>query len=120
VQGFRAVERFRPAGALQYVLTRFGYMSPRELQELLARIEDTREIVLGPAASRRPATGTVVELYAVWDAARTDARRAYDAWRSRPGPEGYCIYRAAADRADAAADVLAAAGGITPANSRRR
>jgi acyl-CoA reductase-like NAD-dependent aldehyde dehydrogenase len=82
-------------------------MSTKELKDLLERIEDTREIVLGSASGPKRATGTVGEVYAVWDAARTDARTAYEAWRAEPGPETFAVYRAAADRADAAAAALA-------------
>jgi acyl-CoA reductase-like NAD-dependent aldehyde dehydrogenase len=82
-------------------------MSTKELKDLLERIEDTREIVLGPARGKQRATGEVVEIHAVWDAARTEARAAYEAWRARPGREAYAVYQAAADRADAAAAALA-------------
>ena len=81
-------------------------MSERELEDLLERIEDTPELVLGPAAE--PADGPS-ELFAAWDDARRDANSAYDAWLARPGADAYVIYRAAADRADAAEDALAAA-----------
>jgi acyl-CoA reductase-like NAD-dependent aldehyde dehydrogenase len=84
-------------------------MSTKELKDLLERIEDTREIVLGPAAGPQRATGAVAELHAVWDAARTDARVAYEAWRAKPGAEAFAVYRAAADRVDAAEAALAAA-----------
>jgi acyl-CoA reductase-like NAD-dependent aldehyde dehydrogenase len=87
-------------------------MSTKELKDLLERIEDTREIVLGPAKGKQRATGEVVEVYAVWDAARTDARSAYEAWRAQPGRESYAVYRAAADRADAAASALAQAARV--------
>jgi acyl-CoA reductase-like NAD-dependent aldehyde dehydrogenase len=89
-------------------------MSTKELKDLLERIEDTREIVLGPAKGKQRATGEVAEVYAVWDAARTDARGAYEAWRAKPCRDSYAVYRAAADRADAAAVALARAA-RTPA-----
>ena len=84
-------------------------MSTKELKDLLERIEDTREIVLGSAAKPKRATGAVGEVYAVWDAARTDARAAYEAWTAEPGPDTFAVYRAASDRADAAATALALA-----------
>jgi hypothetical protein len=84
-------------------------MSAKELKDLLERIEDTREIVLGSAAQPKRATGAVGEVYAIWDAARTDARAAYEAWRAAPGRDSFAVYRAAADRADAAAAALALA-----------
>lgn len=80
-------------------------MSRQELEQLLALIEDTHEIVLRrlPGPELEPAD----ELFAIWSAARTDANVAYDEWRLRPGGESYAAYRAAEDRADAAEDALA-------------
>jgi hypothetical protein len=81
-------------------------MSRQELEQLLALIEDTHEIVLRrlPGPPMEPAD----ELFAIWSAARADANLAYDEWRLRPGAEHYAAYRAAEDRADAAEDALAA------------
>ena len=45
-------------------------------------------------------------LFTEWSAARAEANLAYDAWCSRPGSEGYAVYRAAEDRADAAEEAL--------------
>jgi hypothetical protein len=78
-------------------------MSRRDLEDLLERIDDTREIVLGPAEQRLADD----ELYAVWHGARCEAHRAYDAWLGAGGREAFAAYRAAADREDAAADALA-------------
>jgi hypothetical protein len=83
-------------------------MSRRDLEDLLERIEDTREIVLGPMAPDT-ARDAASELYAVWNDARHVARQAYEHWRAHPGAEAYAVYRAAADRADAAEDALALA-----------
>jgi hypothetical protein len=47
------------------------------------------------------------ELFVVWSAARAEANLAYDSWCSHPGAEGYAVYRAAEDRADAAEERLA-------------
>ncbi len=84
-------------------------MSRQELEQLLALIEDTHEIVLrrlpGPPMERAD------ELFAIWSAARADANLAYEEWRLRPGPESYAAYRAAEDRADAAEDALALMAG---------
>lgn len=80
-------------------------MSRRDLEDLLERIEDTREIVLGPG--RLSPEELRDELYAVWDGARHDANGAYDRWRAGGGAEAYAAYRAAADREDAAAAALA-------------
>lgn len=40
--------------------------------------------------------------------AQQEAELAYDAWCQLPGRDGYAVYRAAQDRADAAQDELAA------------
>jgi hypothetical protein len=48
-------------------------------------------------------------LFTEWSAARAEANLAYDAWCHTPGPEGYLVYRAAEDRADAAEEALARA-----------
>jgi acyl-CoA reductase-like NAD-dependent aldehyde dehydrogenase len=42
-----------------------------------------------------------------WRDAQAEAARAYEAWRRTPGADGYAVYRAAQDRADAAHDALA-------------
>ena len=49
------------------------------------------------------------ELYTLWSAARAEANLAYEAWCSVPGSDGYVVYRAAEDRADAAEQTLIAA-----------
>jgi hypothetical protein len=79
-------------------------MSRRDLEELLERIEDTREIVLGPYAVEDHRDGDpLADLHAIWTDARYVAQQAYDFWRANPGAEAYAVYRAAADREDAAA-----------------
>jgi hypothetical protein len=50
-------------------------------------------------------------LVAVWKAARDDAMSAYLAWRETPGAEEAAVYRAAADREEAAAAALSARAG---------
>jgi hypothetical protein len=47
------------------------------------------------------------ELLICWRDAEDDAGSAYGRWRERPGSEAYAVYRAAADRADAAQRELA-------------
>jgi hypothetical protein len=47
------------------------------------------------------------ELHYVRREAQTDAQLAYEAWCRSPGRDGYAVYRAAQDRADAAQDQLA-------------
>jgi hypothetical protein len=44
-----------------------------------------------------------------WAAAQAEAIRAYEDWRERRTAEAFVVYRAAAARADAAQDALAAA-----------
>lgn len=46
-------------------------------------------------------------LLASWEAAAGEAQAAYELWRSRRDGESYAVYRACADRADAAQDALA-------------
>ena len=47
------------------------------------------------------------ELFTLWSAARAEANLAYAAWCDAPGLQGYAVYRAAEDRADAAEQDLA-------------
>jgi hypothetical protein len=49
------------------------------------------------------------ELFALWSAARAEANLAYEAWCAAPGCDGYAVYRAAEDRADAAEHALVSA-----------
>ena len=42
------------------------------------------------------------EAFVLWSAARAEANLAYEDWCGHPGREGYAVYRAAEDRADAA------------------
>jgi hypothetical protein len=79
-------------------------MTVRQLRNLLRGLNDTRELVV-----RRRGGGDV--LREVWRAAQDEADSAYAQWAQRRGTEAYMIYRAAADRADAALDALAEACG---------
>jgi hypothetical protein len=45
-----------------------------------------------------------------WRYAEADAKAAYKNWAVKCDPESYAVYRAYADQADAAQDVLAASG----------
>jgi hypothetical protein len=69
---------------------------------VLADVPDSNVVVL----RKPPAHGGDV-LAAAWRAARDDARTAYQVWRDRADQEGFAIYRAAADREEAAAAALA-------------
>jgi hypothetical protein len=70
-------------------------------QTLLAAMPESHVLVL-PGLAGEEGDG----LLAAWMAARDDAARAYDAWRGG-GLEAFAVWRAAADREDAAADALA-------------
>ena len=83
-------------------------MSTKDLKDLLEHLEDTHEIVLGPVAEPEEAV-PVDELLFCWRDASDEAACAYQLWRERPGAKAYAVYLAAADRADAAQDTLAAA-----------
>lgn len=77
-------------------------MTVNQLRELLDDVEDTRELIISSESS----DGSD-ELLTVWSAAETEASDAYELWRRQHTSESYSIYRAAADRADAAQDILA-------------
>jgi hypothetical protein len=83
-------------------------MSAKDLKDMLERLEDTREIVLGPIAAPDDLPFPVDELHFVWRDAEEEAACAYQLWRERPGAEAYAVYVAASDRADAAQHALAA------------
>jgi hypothetical protein len=57
--------------------------------------------------SRHAPPWLVDELLDCWRDAEDEAGCAYGRWRERPGSEAYAVYRAAADRADAAQRELA-------------
>jgi len=86
-------------------------MSAKDLKELLEHLDDTHEIVvLGPvagAADEAPLPPAREELVLCWRDAEDEAARAYRRWREIPGAEAFAVYRAAADRAEAAQDALA-------------
>jgi len=58
-------------------------------------------------AVTRAMNGRWDELFVLWSAARAEANVAYDEWCTHPGHDGYAVYRAAEDRADAAEERLA-------------
>ena len=79
-------------------------MSAQDLRDLLEHVDDTWEIVLPPVGLG--GSELVGELAAVWWAARAESNDAYERWRRVGGADAYAAYRAAEDRADAAAEGL--------------
>jgi hypothetical protein len=69
----------------------------------------------------RPGASMFECLRAVWLEAQGEAHAAYEDWREGGRPDGYAVYRAAQDRADAAQDALAewalGAGAGSPASN---
>ena len=83
-------------------------MSAKDLKELLEHLDDTREIVLGPVAGPdEDLPFPFEELLFCWRDAEDEAAAAYQLWRERPGADAFAVYRAAAERADAALATLA-------------
>jgi hypothetical protein len=83
-------------------------MSSERLQVCFQALDFTGELVLTSAFA-----DTLDEdpLRCAWAAAEADAALAYDAWRDTRDGRAFVVYRAAADRAGAAQDALAAACG---------
>jgi hypothetical protein len=81
-------------------------MSSASLQVCFQALHSTGELVLTSAFA-----GTLGEdpLRCAWAAAEADATLAYDAWLQIRDGCAFAVYRAAADRAGAAQDALAAA-----------
>lgn len=80
-------------------------MNVRELKRLLGELEDTGELVL---YGTRP-DASMPDLLHAWRSACDESNSALDTWRRSCSCEAFAVYRAAADRADAAQDALAAA-----------
>jgi hypothetical protein len=76
-------------------------MTVRQLHSLLRGLDDTREFVVSPGEDADV-------LKEIWRAAQDEADDAYEAWGEHGGLESYLLYRAAADRADAALDAVIA------------
>jgi hypothetical protein len=80
-------------------------MSSERLQTCFQALRFSGELVLTSAFAD---TLDDDPLRCAWAAAEADAAQAYDAWRSTPDWRSFAVYRAAADRAGAAQDALAA------------
>ncbi|WP_028064049.1 hypothetical protein [Solirubrobacter soli] len=79
-------------------------MSEEDATSVLYReIEEMRRRLAGAGV---PSTWIHDELRYAWRDAQAEAAAAYACWRDEPGAEGYAVYRAAQDRADAAQDML--------------
>jgi hypothetical protein len=81
-------------------------MSLTELKALLDQVADTRELVLRRAAAMGPDFNAV---YDAWSDAHEEAEEALFVWVHSGSADDYAVYRAAADREDAAQDALSAA-----------
>jgi hypothetical protein len=80
-------------------------MTPRRLRDTLTRLEGSATLVtVGPVFETGFAAGTSIH---AWRAAAAEANMAYEAWRASRDADCYAVYRACADRADAAQDALA-------------
>jgi hypothetical protein len=82
-------------------------MSSERLQVCFQALSFSGELVLTGAFAT---TLDDDPLRCAWAAAEADAALAYDAWREMRNASAFAVYRAAADRAGAAQDALAAAG----------
>jgi hypothetical protein len=76
-------------------------MTGRQLEDLLHGLEDTHEVVI----TRAPEGDVAL---AVWRTAEEEADIALVSWQLEGGGDAYAAYVAAVDRADAAAEALAA------------
>lgn len=88
-------------------------MSLRQLRDLLESVRDGRELVVIHDDGELIVVTTTqygphLDLLDAWRSARDECDAAYDAWCLTPGSVTYAVYQAAADRADAAQDALAA------------
>lgn len=79
-------------------------MNPRRLRTALDGLQDLNEFVLAQIVEIEE---TEDAMLADWRLAARDADVAYAEWRRNRNRDSYAVYRACADRADAAQDALA-------------
>ena len=80
-------------------------MTSRRLHDSLTRLDGAPGLVAAGAMHHTGlAAGATIE---AWRAAAAEAKLAYEAWRTSRDAGSYAVYRASADRADAAQDALA-------------
>jgi hypothetical protein len=79
-------------------------MSPFEPKLVLeSEIDEIRRLLRSVGVSGE---WTLYTVFSAWREAQEQATIAYAGWRNAPGAVAYAVYRAAADRADAAQDTL--------------
>jgi hypothetical protein len=77
-------------------------MTPKRLRDLLECLDDAeKHLVLGEVAELED------PLVSAWRRASAQTADAYAVWRRRRDGDSYAVYRACADRADAAQSALA-------------
>jgi hypothetical protein len=81
----------------------YSGMTPKHLQRILEPLDERSEFAVGTVGTLGPTDA----LLTTWRAAAADAREAYADWHRRRDRESFAVYRAFADRADAAQDALA-------------
>lgn len=74
-------------------------MSSRDLEQFLTELDGGESFMLAPDSTDA--------LRSAWREAAEAAHAAYAEWRRSKSLEAYALYRACADRADAAQDALA-------------
>ena len=80
-------------------------MTSKRLRDALTRLDGApRLVAAGAVLDTGFAAGGTTE---AWRVAAAEANLAYEAWRMSRDADSYAVYRASADRADAAHDALA-------------
>lgn len=84
-------------------------MTPQQLEAMLDDLDDGYEMIFRSVDAAALLARSVDPILHAWSVAEAEAGRAYAAWSERRVGDAYAAYRAAADRAGAALDVLIAA-----------